>query len=122
MEKKSNIIYVYSRKMAVADGVQVLADPETTKEAGIKFPVYLTEGVFNQCVKVPKSAKGKQTESGRLWDILSMFRHSAVGNPSSFLSFEVKVSGRRVQLESTIGPLDFDDPAPAITIFLPGED
>ena len=121
MKNNSNFIYVYSRKQALADGVQVLADPNTTKEAGIKYPVYFTDTVFNRHVKVPKRTK-YQSQVGRLWDILMMFRHNAIGNPSNRFQFQVKISARYVTFEAAIGPLDFDDPAPAITIMLPGED
>ena len=39
------VIYAYTRKQAVADGVQVDVT-KTAQEAGINFPVFITRGVF----------------------------------------------------------------------------
>ncbi len=49
---KPTIIYQYTRSQAVADGVQVEVT-KTAHEAGIKFPVFITRGVFELCVAVP---------------------------------------------------------------------
>ena len=137
-----NIIDVYSRKQAIADGVQVLANPDTTKEAGIKFPVYFTQTAYEKYVKVPEGMEGMQDEDGRLWDIFTMFKWYARGSDSNQITFKVSVSipnrgdwtpnekrergsspdQRLVTLFSEIGPFDFDDPSPAITIMIPGED
>lgn len=137
-----NIIHVYSRKQAIADGFQVLANPETTKEAGIKFPVYFTKTAYEKYVKVPAGMEGYQDKEGRLWDILTMFLYKARGADTNQITFKVSVSipdrgdwtpnekyepstrrdQRLVTLFSEIGPFDFDDPSPAITIMIPGED
>lgn len=137
-----NIIDVYSRKQAIADGVQVLANPDTTKEAGIKFPVYFTQTAYNKYVKVPEGMEGIQDEDARLWDIFTMFKYYARGSDSNQITFKVSVSipdggnwtpnekyepstgrdQRLVTLFSEIGHFDFDDPSPAITIMIPGED
>jgi len=136
-----NIIDVYSRKDAISDGVQVLANPKLTTESGIKFPVYLTEKVYNKYVKVPEGMDKFQNEESRLWDIFTMFKHFARGVDSDFIEFKVSVTlqprgdwtpnerregpddpQRLVTLKAVIGPMDFDDPSPAITIMMPGED
>ena len=44
----------YTRKQAIADGVQVDVT-KTAQEAGIKFPVFLTRGVFETYVAVRKA-------------------------------------------------------------------
>ena len=62
------VIYSYTRKQAVADGVQVDVS-KTAKEAGITFPVFLTRTVFDAYVTVP-SGVHHQDEAGRLWDII----------------------------------------------------
>ena len=49
------IIYAYTRSQAVADGVQVEVS-KTAAEAGIRFPVFLTRGVFDAFVTVPPGA------------------------------------------------------------------
>jgi len=136
------IIDVYSRKDAIVDGTQVLANPDTTAEAGIKFPVYFTQKAFDKYVKVPVGMEAYQQEDARLWDIFTMFKLYCRGSEKSVVMFKVSItlpnkgdwtknekrekgSGpdqRLVTLQSTIGPLDFDDPKPTITISLPDED
>ena len=61
------VIYSYTRAQTVADGVQVEVT-KTAAEAGIRFPVFLTRGVFEQFVAVPPGVTA-QDEAGRLWDI-----------------------------------------------------
>ena len=45
-------IYTYSRAQAIADGFQIEVT-KTAQEAGIRFPVFITRGVYEQCVAVP---------------------------------------------------------------------
>src|ERR1019366_668012 len=70
------VIYSYTRAQAVADGVQVEVT-KTAKEAGIKFPVFLTRTVFDSFVTVPDGVTG-QDEAGRLWDIVWMLRFGII--------------------------------------------
>ena len=60
-------IYAYTRKQAVADGVQVEIS-QTAREAGIRFPVFLTRAVYDAYVTVPEGVTC-QDEAGRLWDL-----------------------------------------------------
>jgi hypothetical protein len=142
MNTKWNVISVYSRKEAIADGLQVPANIKTWHEAGIRFPVFFTRAVYDKYVKVPVGYEGLQDEDGRLWDIFTMFKHynKMLKPEGSTLEFLVAVSlpdlgdwlpnekrgssntMRLVTLLSVIGPLDFDNPKPAITIMIPGED
>lgn len=134
------IIASYTRADAVNDGVQVAIPREITREAGIKFPVYMTQRVYSKYVLVPKGMD-YQNEDGRLWDILYMFAMSARKSNSSVLMFEFVChlpdnedwtiyericEGnhllRLVTLKAVIGPLDIDDSNPAITILLLDED
>lgn len=138
-----DVIATYSRKEAIEDGYQVLATPETTKEAGIKFPVFLTRSVYEKYVQVPEGMEGYQQEDARLWDILTMFKYFIrVRHAQSEFTFQVSVTiprkaewlpnekkqrdcgqdQRMVTLYASCGPLDFDNTEPAITIMLPGED
>ena len=121
------VIYSYTRKQAVADGVQV--DVSTTaKEAGIRFPVFLTRTVFDAYVTVPPNVSG-QDEAGRLWDIVWMLRfailRSRSGQDRIPVALYVRNDNRRAQLVKLIaqcGPLDMDEPQPAITVMMPDED
>jgi hypothetical protein len=120
------VIYSYTRKQAIADGVQMEVS-QTAREAGICFPVYLTRALYDAYVTVPEGVTS-QDEAGRLWDIVWMLRH-AIGqsNGENRLPFALYVrNGNRrtklVKLIAECGPLDIDDGQPAITVMLPGED
>jgi hypothetical protein len=121
------VIYSYSRSQAVADGVQVEVS-KTAQEAGIRFPVFLTRSVYDAYVTVPPGVTC-QDDAGRLWDLVWMLRfaiHRArpgVGRiPVAFYVRNDNHAARLVKLIATCGPLDIDDPQPAITILMPGED
>jgi hypothetical protein len=120
------VIYSYSRAQAVADGVLVEVT-KTALEAGIRFPVFLTRASYEQYVTVPPNVAG-QDEAGRLWDIVWMLRFAIQKSANTTrLPFALYVRNdngpaRLVKLVATCGPLDIDDPQPAITVMLPDED
>jgi len=123
----SEIIYAYTRAQAIADGVQVEVT-EPAREAGIKFPVFLTRSVFDAYVTVPEGVSG-QDEAGRLWDVVWLLRFAILRSPDRCdrLPFALYVrndnhKAKLVKLIATCGPLDLDDPQPAITVMLPDED
>ena len=120
------VIYSYTRAQAVADGVQVEVT-SVAREAGIRFPVFLTRTVFDAYVAVPTEVSG-QDEAGRLWDILWMTRFGITrarpGVDRIPVALYVRNDNRCAKLVKLIaqcGPLDIDDPQPAITIMLPDE-
>ena len=121
------VIYAYTRKQAIADGVEVDVT-KTAQEAGIRFPVFLTRGVFETYVAVPEGVTG-QDEAGRLWDVVWMLRFGIIRArpgvqriPVAFYVRNDNRTPRLVKLIATCGPLDIDDPQPAITITMPDED
>ena len=121
------VIYSHTRKQAVADGFQVEVS-QTAREAGIMFPVFITRSVFDSFVAVPPGVTG-QDEAGRLWDVLWMLRFAIrKARPGADrLPFALYVRNdnhrpRLVKLVATCGPLDIDDPKPAITVMMPDED
>jgi len=134
------IISTYTTKEAVADGYLVRVADGQSKEAGIKYPVYLTRAVWDKYVEVPAGMQGEQDLSGRLWDILWMFMYAAKSCSSSLMMFKLncrlpdkgdwekneKMDGNRltrtITLKGVIQGQDFDDPSPAIFIMKPGED
>ena len=59
----SEIVYAYTRRQAVADGVQIEVT-KTALEAGIKYPMFLTRAVWDAFVAVPEGVTG-QDEAGR---------------------------------------------------------
>ena len=125
-----SVIYSYTRKQAVADGVQVDVT-KTAQEAGIKFPVFLTRTVFDAYVAVPggRAQAPGQDEAGRLWDIVWMLRfgilRSRPGVDRIPVALYVRNENRRaklVKLIATCSALDISDPQPAITVMMPDED
>ena len=122
-----NVIYAYTRKQAIADGVQVDVS-STAKEAGIRFPVFITRTAFDAYVTVPPDVTG-QDEAGRLWDIVWVLRFAVQRSRPGCdrLPFALYVrndnrAARLVKLIAMCGPLDMDAPEPAITIMMPDED
>ena len=121
------VIYAYTRKQALADGVQV--DVTTTaQEAGIKFPMFLTRAVWDNCVTVPPDVSA-QDEAGRLWDVVWMTRFAILRTRPGMSRVPVALYVRNdntrsklVKLVAECGPLDIDDPAPSITVLMPDED
>ena len=127
------VIYSYTRSQAIADGFQVEVS-KVAREAGIKFPVFLTRAVYDNYVTVPAGITG-QDEAGRLWDIVWMTRFAILkakpGQGGQCGSHRLPVAlyvrndnqrARLIKLIATCGPLDIDDPQPAITIMMPDED
>ena len=121
------IIYSYTRKQAIADGLQIDVTA-TAKEAGIKFPMYLTRAVFDAFVAMPDGVTG-QDEVGRLWDLAWMTRYAILRArpdadriPVALYVRNDQHAARLVKLSATCGPLDIDDPQPAITVMMPDED
>ena len=121
------VIYSYTRAQAVADGVQVEVS-KVAAEAGIRFPVFLTRTVYDAFVTVPPGVTA-QDEAGRLWDIVWMTRFAIMRARPAVNRLPVALyvrndnrAARLVKLIATCGPLDIDDPQPAITVMMPGED
>jgi hypothetical protein len=123
-----SIVYAYTRSQAVADGFQIDVS-KTATEAGIRFPVFITRGVYEQCVAVPPNVTG-QDEAGRLWDVIWLLRYAILrsrpGTSRLTVALYVRNSDshrpRLTKLIATAGAVDIDDPAPAITVMLPDED
>ena len=122
------VIYSYTRKQAIEDGIQVKLEDENAqlaKEAGYKYPVFLTSGVLGLIEKAVDNKKYCNDFTGVLWDILYMSR--AFGKPVNdrMTKFEVIISGTGKQRTHTMyiecGAMDFDDPEPVLTIMLPEE-
>jgi len=114
-------IYSYTRKQAIDDGQQVKAPESLCANAGFKWPVFITREVWDNLVEVPEGVEA-QDITGRMWDILWMASLSArkpgPEGPRQFTVY-VRNNNRKAQphtLYMDCGPMDIDDPAPAITI------
>lgn len=128
-----SLVYAYTRAQAVADGVQVEVS-KVAKEAGIRLPMFLTRAVYDSYVTVPEGVNA-QDEAGRLWDIVWMTRFAIMrakpgregGATCTRLPVALYVrndnrAAKLIKLIATCGPLDIDDPSPAITVMMPDED
>lgn len=130
-ETFGEVISSYSRAQAIEDGVLVDVS-ETSREAGIKFPVAITRGVFDECVALPEGYHGLQDERGRLWDVISMLRFALRRASGDRLHYGVLVRGVTKQLRDDQRPPRLhklwaqcgpgDTAEPVITVMLPGED
>ena len=117
----NNIIFSYSRKQAIADGV-LIDITDLAREAGIKVPIAITSSLYNAYIKTTMPS---QDETGRLWDIISIFVLSAVYYGDNILFFEVSFQMTETEyetprLKAVIGPGDTAEPV--ITIMLEDED
>lgn len=120
------LIFVYTRKQAIADGVLIDAT-ETAKEAGLKYPTAITAAAWAKFVVVPDGVNC-QDESGRLWDIVWMLRFAIASQriDGPMINFQLYVKNdedqppQLVTLKAIVGP--GDDPNPVLTIMLPHED
>ena len=137
------VIYSYSRAQAIEDGVLVnLNDPSFTfrpglnicAEAGIKYPVAMTIAAYSTTVSEPGTPLPPgQDISGRLWDVLTMFKAAAkqggeeIHFPVSVVNW-VSADGERINrtkretviLKAICGPGDSAEPV--ITVLLSDED
>ena len=120
-----DLIYSYTRKQAIEDGVLVDVS-STAKEAGINFPVALTSTVWDIYVVPSEKLEGHgQSISGRLWDLLWIFRLRALKTNTSLMYFSCMMLNEKETLEEVkfkalCGPGDNGEPV--ITIMLPMED
>ena len=127
-EPFGEVIYSYTRKQALADGVQVDVS-QTAEQAGFRIPVFMTDTVFNGYVHVPEGMEGYENEDDRLKHILVAL-HNAIANSKTQqdrLHFRIYVCNNLrgaeiIDLYSVCAAVDIDDPAPSITIMLPHED
>jgi hypothetical protein len=125
----AEIISSYSRAQAIEDGE--LVDVSTSAaEAGIKYPTVVSRAVWSSVVVVPDHPKAAgESESGRLWDVVSMLataiRGSGRNHEDDRIRFQVLATnsrGRKIthHLWAQCGPGDTVDPV--ITIMVDGED
>lgn len=119
------VIHSYTRAQALSDGVLIDVS-DTAKEAGIKFPVALTSAVWGNYVAVPPGVEC-QDESGRLWDVLYMFRFAVSTSKAATDTIRYRLlvrndncEAREIELKAVCGP--GDEGEPIITIMLPEED
>ena len=127
MTSNNLIIFTYTRAQAIADGVLIDVS-KLAREAGFRYPVALTAGVWAECVTIPEGVSG-QDETGRLWDILMMLGYAIARRKGDAerLDFALHVRNDNregdpplVHLYALCGP--GDDAEPVITVMKIDED
>jgi hypothetical protein len=134
------MIFSYTRRMAIEDGVLVdlmqAPTPEEpgrddlaklVREAGFKIPVAMTATAFGLTVcHVGEELPAGQSANGRLWDVLMVLRAAIRKLPPNEdrVFFDVSVwDGQKhntVKLWCQCGP--DDEGRPCLTVMLQGED
>lgn len=124
-----DVISSYSRSDAISDGVLIPISDELCSDAGIVFPVCVTDTVWNGFIDpVNISQLPGQSVEGRLWDLLWMLRSAVkMANSSSdriryqvFFQMQPGEDPELIDLIAVCGPGDAGEPV--ITIMQPGED
>lgn len=120
------VIDTYSRAQAIEDGVLIDVS-DMAKEAGFKYPVAVTAGVWAGAIEPPNNMAHNQDEKGRLWDLLNVLRmevrRSKPGQDRIDFFFLVQDKPgklRRQYLYALCGP--GDNLEPVITVMMPDED
>jgi len=124
IEMEDNIVFSYTREMALLDGV-LIDISEMAEEAGFKVPVAVTEALYNGYLVPEISPKNAgQSTTGRIWDMLILMHLAFRGSTNPQVNFKVRMlmkDGHEVvEMKSLIGPGDRGEPV--ITVMLPHED
>jgi len=121
MNEFGDVIFAYSRRRAIEDGVLVdVSEWASSREmmGGFKIPVAMTAAVW-ALVEAPEASH--EDTRGRAHDVLWMAQLAARGNlDTDRTAFTVLISGEEVNLVLHVGP--GDDGEPVATIMLAGED
>ena len=108
MFEDEDLIYSYTRKHALDDGVLVDVS-ETAREAGFRIPVALTASVWEDVNAIPQSRKGIEDWQGRLWDLRWMAQAAARNAKGSELIYRLIMPVGRKKLYDAklhVGPGD----------------
>lgn len=120
------LIYSYTRKQALEDGVLVDAS-NIAKEAGFKVPVAITNTLYAEYIEPSERLKAQgQSVDGRLWDLLYMLHLKILNCPKAntvifYVAFAME-SGKTetVNVKAVID--GGDDGSPVLTIMKENED
>jgi len=126
---EEGIVIAYTRAEAIADGTLIDVS-EMAKEAGIKFPVALSEALQNTIEDKPEL----EDIEGRTWDVLWMLRCAIAGiiparkEGEDLIFYELILNDsnkkRRKPKMVTLKALVHggDNQEPVITVMFPNED
>lgn len=124
MNEHNCVIFAYSRRQALLDGVLVDVTPQAV-QAGFSVPVALTSAAWEH-VEVPDGAED-QSVAGRLRDVLSMLHFAIQRGRGKDRELQFRVCQENgpegesfVALKAVMG--SNDDGGPCLTVMLPTED
>ena len=126
MFTQADLIYSYTRAQAIEDGLLIDVNG-TAKEAGFKYPVAVTSGVWAEVIEPDGKAKSQgESDTGRLWDVLWMLfvaikRGQSNGSQTDYKLIATK-DGHQHMVDLKAECHGGDDGEPVITIMLPDED
>ncbi len=130
-DQSDDLIYIYSRKQALEDGVQVDANigdlAEVTRQH-FKYPVFLTRTVYDLMERAVNNRKWLNDWKGVWHDICWMCRQSVRGLPQgeNTAVFQVIIRGAGKKslytMKAVCEAKDFDNAQPVITIMMADED
>lgn len=142
-----DLIYSYTRKQAIDDGILVALSgyapdeietwiPAMVSEVGIKIPLCVTRSLWDELIAMnPRAEQAMNDTKGRLWDVLFMFvmaaRQSAGEDQLKYTLRVVLGDGSRygkrnasrpqlVRVKAACGP--DDDGKPCFTLMMHDED
>ena len=138
MFSNNDVVFAYTRKDAIADGIQIALSEKFSEACrGFKVPVFCTSRVWELIESAVNNPKTVNDFSGVIGDICWMSGHSpgrkAIANGAG-VEFTVIVNGASItpddveagmplyRLQAICGPMDIDDPNPAITLMFSNED
>ena len=121
-DKDDWVVFSYSRKQALEDGVLIEIENELVKNAGIKIPVAVTSALYEGYLK---SSLPGQDLKGRIFDMLILLNISARGVNTDTIYFDVLFQMEEdktepIKLKAVIGP--DDDFSACLTVMMPEED
>lgn len=120
--KDAEMIFKYTRKEAIEDGVLVDVS-SAAREAGICYPVAVTHAVFDI---LNDTASPGQDLKGRMWDMFMIFKIHIRGTSGDEIHFAPlflkggSLEPKPVSMWAKCGPGDTAEPV--ITIMMEGED
>jgi hypothetical protein len=139
MFTEEDIIFSYTTKMAVEDGVLIPIPAIISEVLGIKYPVYFNDSVWNQYVDASFDRHEAADKTAEISRILKAFVPAAKKTSSSICHFDfilpspIFLTNKRneilnpdgsitASLKAVISAEDIDKPNPAIFFMLPWED
>ena len=110
MTESMEVIFSYTRKEAIDDGVLV---DVSEMDHIFKWPVAITSALWDEII-----SGDADTQKARVWDVAYMSTHGRQDGPSD-VYYKVIVGRRSLDLRCNVGPGDAGEPV--VTIGFPAD-